>query len=64
MSASGGSRTGSAMLGGWTRRVDLSTDLPDDTRELLMYVKPSIDLVERLYGLRAPEDRLSEEWER
>jgi hypothetical protein len=61
LNALGGSRNGSAKLGGG---VDLDTDLPDDTRALLMYVSPSIDLVERLHSLRMPADKLSEERER
>ena len=44
--------------------MDLGTDLPDDTRALLMYVSPSIDSVERLHSLRIPADKLSEERER
>jgi hypothetical protein len=44
--------------------VDLSTDLPDDTRALLMHVTPSIDSVERIYSLIMPAERLSEEGER
>ena len=47
-----------------TGGVDLGTDLPDDTRALLMYVSPSIDLVERLHSLIIPADKLSEERER
>jgi hypothetical protein len=50
--------------GGRAGGVDLGTDLPDDTRALLMYVSPSIDLVERLHSLRMPADKLSEERER
>ena len=41
--------------------VDLGTDLPDNIRALLMYVSPSIDMVERFHSLRIPGDRLSEE---
>ena len=44
--------------------MDLGTVLPDNIRALLMYVSPSIDMVERFHSLRIPGDRLSEEWER
>jgi hypothetical protein len=33
--------------GGRPGGVDLGTDLPDDPRALLMYLGPSIDLLER-----------------
>jgi hypothetical protein len=46
------------------QEVDMGTDLPDDTRALLMYGSPSIDLVERIPSLRMPADKLSEERER
>jgi hypothetical protein len=65
LNAPGGSRNGSVKLGGGRAGgVDLGTDLPDDTRALLMYVSPSIDSVERLHSLRIPADKLSEERER
>ena len=50
--------------GGRAGGVDLGTDLPDNTRALLMYVSPSIDLVGRFHSLRMPADTLSEERER
>jgi hypothetical protein len=60
---------GSAGMGqqSWEGRaggVDLSTDLPDDTRALLVHVTPSIDSVERIYSLIMPAERLSQERER
>jgi len=50
--------------GGRAGEVDLGTDLPCYFRTILMYVGPSIDLVERLHGLRMPADGLREERER
>jgi len=47
LNAPGGSRNGSAKLGGWPGGVDLGTDLPGGPRTVLMYVHPSIELVDR-----------------
>jgi hypothetical protein len=60
----GSAGMGQQSWGGRAGGVYLSTDLPDDTMALLMYVSPSTDLVERLYSFRMPADGLSEEGER
>jgi hypothetical protein len=50
--------------GGRIGGVDLGTDLPYGCRALLMYLSPSIDLVQRFHSLRVISDSLSEERER
>jgi len=64
LDAPGGSRNGSAKLGDRPGGVDLGTDLPGGPRTVQMYVYPSIDLVDRLHGLRMLVDRLRKERER
>jgi hypothetical protein len=57
----GAARMGQQSWGGRAGGVDLGTDLPCGSRELLMYSSPSIDLVQRFHSPRVTADRLSEE---